>query len=82
MNHQLLNRTVKYFLNPEIRFFCTEITKKNEPKCPETPNPTTNEKLVKVAIIGVPNAGKSTFINNLIDHRVSNNNLIPYIKNY
>lgn len=30
-----------------------------------------NEKMIKVAIIGVPNAGKSTFINNLINHRVS-----------
>lgn len=29
-----------------------------------------NEKLVKVAIVGVPNAGKSTFINNLLNHRV------------
>lgn len=69
MNHQLLNRTVKYSICPEIRFFCTEITKKIEPKSPD--NLTTNEKLVKVAIIGVPNVGKSTFINHLIDHRVS-----------
>lgn len=72
MNHQLLYRTVKYSICPEIRFFCTEITKKIEPKSPETSTLTTNEKLVKVAIIGVPNVGKSTFINNLIDHRVSN----------
>ncbi|XP_053683286.1 GTPase Era, mitochondrial [Sabethes cyaneus] len=28
------------------------------------------EKLIKVAIIGVPNAGKSTLINHLINHRV------------
>lgn len=33
--------------------------------------PQSNEKLIKVAIIGVPNAGKSTLINHLIDHRVS-----------
>ncbi|KXJ83719.1 hypothetical protein RP20_CCG003353 [Aedes albopictus] len=32
--------------------------------------PQSNEKLIKVAIIGVPNAGKSTLINHLIDHRV------------
>lgn len=31
-----------------------------------------HEKLIKIAIVGVPNAGKSTFINNLINHRVSN----------
>lgn len=33
--------------------------------------PKKNEKLVKVAVIGTPNAGKSTFINNLLNHRVS-----------
>lgn len=31
-----------------------------------------HEKLIKIAIVGVPNAGKSTFINNLINHRVRN----------
>lgn len=35
-----------------------------------------NEKLIKIAIIGVPNAGKSTFINNLINHRVSTKNYV------
>lgn len=29
------------------------------------------EKVVNVAIIGLPNAGKSTLINNLIDRKVS-----------
>lgn len=29
------------------------------------------EKLVKLAVIGLPNAGKSTFINNLMDRKVS-----------
>lgn len=32
--------------------------------------PESKEKIIKVAIIGAPNAGKSTFINTLIDHRV------------
>lgn len=36
----------------------------------QRPDSTTSEKLIKVAIIGVPNAGKSTLINHLIDHRV------------
>lgn len=29
------------------------------------------EKLIRVAIVGVPNAGKSTLINALAEHRVS-----------
>ncbi|XP_059608728.1 GTPase Era, mitochondrial-like isoform X2 [Phlebotomus argentipes] len=33
----------------------------------ETPNA---QKLIKVAIIGVPNAGKSTFINKIVNHRI------------
>ncbi|XP_037036187.1 GTPase Era, mitochondrial [Bradysia coprophila] len=32
--------------------------------------PNQNEKVVKIAIIGTPNAGKSTFINNLLNHRI------------
>lgn len=36
----------------------------------KTPKPDSTEKIIKVAIIGAPNAGKSTFINNLIEHRV------------
>lgn len=37
--------------------------------------PNKNEKLIKVAVVGVPNAGKSTFINSLINHRVGHNNV-------
>lgn len=40
----------------------------------------TSEKLIKVAIIGVPNAGKSTLINHLIDHRVSDLNIYFLMK--
>lgn len=43
-----------------------------KPNEKQTANKQQNEKLIKVAIVGVPNAGKSTFINNLINHRVSN----------
>lgn len=30
-----------------------------------------DQKLIRVAVIGAPNAGKSSFINSLINHRVS-----------
>lgn len=40
-------------------------TKEQDPKQTEI-----SKRSVKVAIIGVPNAGKSTFINNLLKHRV------------
>lgn len=33
--------------------------------------PHKQEKLIRVAIVGVPNAGKSTLINALAEHRVS-----------
>jgi ribosome biogenesis GTPase A len=48
------------------RSLSTKVNSKND----EHPSTNINEKLVKLAIIGIPNAGKSTFINNLINHRV------------
>lgn len=47
-----------------VRWFSSEISCKEKTEV--------NEKLVKVSIIGVPNCGKSTFINTLAQHRVSN----------
>lgn len=47
------------------------------PKIPNfynSPNPNCETRILKVAIIGLPNAGKSTFINNLVDRRVRNLN--------
>lgn len=44
-------------------------------KTSEKVEPVQNEKLVKIAVIGTPNAGKSTFINNLLNHRVSGTEL-------
>ncbi|XP_055625648.1 GTPase Era, mitochondrial [Toxorhynchites rutilus septentrionalis] len=39
-------------------------------KVPAVKSQQPDEKIVKVAIIGVPNAGKSTLINHLVEHRV------------
>lgn len=46
------------------RFYCAQTSQKE--------NLELNEKLVKVSIIGLPNSGKSTFINSMLQHRVSN----------
>lgn len=46
------------------RFYCAQASQKE--------NLELNEKLVKVSIIGLPNSGKSTFINSMLQHRVSN----------
>jgi len=46
------------------RNLCTNVSQKLESR------PNQNEKLVKIAIFGTPNAGKSTFINNLLNHRI------------
>lgn len=43
-------------------------TREDEQHEAETPK---EKHVVKVAVLGVPNAGKSTFINNLINHRVN-----------
>ena len=52
-------QTIKFIGNS--RFYCVEAIRKQD-----------EQKLVKVAIIGVPNAGKSTLINSLVDQRVRN----------
>jgi GTPase involved in cell partitioning and DNA repair len=59
----LLGTSCKY---SNVRLLSTKINSKKVEQNLSNPN----EKLVKVAVIGVPNAGKSTFINNLINHRV------------
>lgn len=65
----------RIFVNSsQIRYSCTDVQ-----TTPESESP---QKLVKVAIVGVPNAGKSTFINNLIDHRVSNRINVELIRKH
>lgn len=51
------------------RLFSANTAKGKVTDPPDKPN-RDHEKLIKIAIVGVPNAGKSTFINNLINHRV------------
>ncbi|XP_060521710.1 GTPase Era, mitochondrial [Cylas formicarius] len=59
-----------FIFNKDLLFtrFCTQAANelKNSELCVET----AQSKLLKVAILGLPNAGKSTFINNLMDRRV------------
>ncbi|GAB0087787.1 GTP-binding protein Era [Sergentomyia squamirostris] len=42
----------------------------SNPRVQKSVEESSQEKLLKIAIIGVPNAGKSTFINRLANHRV------------
>lgn len=70
-----------------VRSFCVKLTKgfvgkQSVQQPPRTAAKSTNhnnrdhQKLIKIAVIGLPNAGKSTFINNLINHRVSQEYLL------
>lgn len=47
---------------------CSQIRFYSNP--PKEKHKEINEKTLKVAVIGMPNVGKSTFINNLVNHRV------------
>lgn len=47
---------------------CSQIRFYNSP--PKEKHSEISEKSLNVAVIGLPNAGKSTFINNLINHRI------------
>lgn len=59
-------------LQPFIQCQLNRCFSSDKSKSPEQkPCTNKNERLIKIAVIGVPNAGKSTFINNLINHRVS-----------
>ncbi|XP_065083125.1 GTPase Era, mitochondrial [Ochlerotatus camptorhynchus] len=52
------------------QYWARNFSAKTSENVSDKKDPQSNEKLIKVAIIGVPNAGKSTLINHLIDHRV------------
>ena len=71
---------IKFSVESQIKVFLSHIRRittqnvLNSAKATEKledKKPVTNEKVVKIAFIGVPNAGKSTLINSLLDHRVS-----------
>ncbi|KAM7343599.1 GTPase Era, mitochondrial [Cochliomyia hominivorax] len=71
-------KTVRNFNNSKVlcflhqRFYCIALNKieENQKKEKIREQQTVQEKTLSIAVIGVPNAGKSTFINNLINHRV------------
>lgn len=52
-----------------LRLFNTRVEEAQH-ECEVIPENETNQKLLKLAVIGLPNAGKSTFINNLMDRKV------------
>lgn len=72
---QLNNTKVIYFLVQ--RNYCIAVNKNEEnpqiiaAKEKLKEQQSAQQKTLSIAVIGVPNAGKSTFINNLINHRVS-----------
>lgn len=78
-----LTKTFKQFNNPATfcllhqRNYCVAVNKNDENQQANIARQKIKEqqsaqqKTLTIAVIGVPNAGKSTFINNLINHRVS-----------
>lgn len=62
-------RNVVYVQLRNRSTICDSVPKLEEFSHSSVINNDTN--LLKVAIIGLPNAGKSTFINNLMDRRVN-----------
>lgn len=73
-NFVLINKPSIFYIQ-SLRGFCTALNNKNERQSDkqnvEEEQNIAQQKSLSIAIIGVPNAGKSTFINNLINHRVS-----------
>ncbi|XP_065367864.1 GTPase Era, mitochondrial [Calliphora vicina] len=77
-----LTKTFKQFNNPASlhllhqRNYCVAVNKNDEnqqeniAKQKIKEQQSAQQKTLTIAVIGVPNAGKSTFINNLINHRV------------
>lgn len=57
-----LNRNLSFFAIIKPRFLSTNVSSKL--------NESLQEKTVKVAVIGLPNSGKSTLINAIMEKRV------------
>ena len=77
-NFAVINKPALFYAQP-LRGYCIALNKQNESQSDkENTREQQNidqQKTLSVAVIGVPNAGKSTFINNLINHRVSTKTL-------
>lgn len=61
--------SINYCLKSRYYSEVTSLQREHKPK--EERGKLNEQRSLNVAVIGVPNAGKSTFINNLINHRVS-----------
>lgn len=64
----LINRNLRLASN--LRFVSAEAQESEHAEL-AVPENTSEQKLLKLAVIGLPNAGKSTFINNLMDRKVN-----------
>lgn len=65
----------RIFLNKNKTFIlgicrCNASTSELPQECGFLPDSEQRQKILKLAVVGVPNAGKSTFINNLMDRKV------------
>lgn len=68
----MLLKLVRQSIHIQIRacsVLCETASKSQE--CVYQTNTNCDTRILKVAIIGLPNAGKSTLINNLLDRRVT-----------
>lgn len=64
--HNLVDKTFKHKSS-----LCTQHLSQSQQDVEEDSRPQLTTKLLKISIIGTPNTGKSTFINQIVGRRVS-----------
>lgn len=69
---------IDFFLAPGFRRCCGRLLRVSQLFCSTKITYVTESKILKVAIIGPPNAGKSTIINQIVGRRVINFNIIYF----